>query len=75
MTRREREVQVQMTTMQQHMESLLQVVNESTTTAKQATMLSNIVVYREGITVFIKYLCDGTSYCGSSFNNISWDYR
>ena len=34
MTRREREVQVQMTTMQQHMESLLQVVNESTATAK-----------------------------------------
>ena len=34
MTRREREVQVQMTIMQQHMESLLQVVNESTATAK-----------------------------------------
>ena len=34
MTRCEREVQAQMTTMQQHMESLLQVVNESTTTAK-----------------------------------------
>ena len=34
MTRREREVQAQITTMQQHMESLLQVVNESTATAK-----------------------------------------
>ena len=34
MTRREREVQVHMTTMQQHMESLLQVVNVSTATAK-----------------------------------------
>ena len=34
MTRREREVQAQMTTMQQHMESLLQVVNESTAIAK-----------------------------------------
>ena len=32
MTRREREVQAQMTTMQQHMELLLQVVNKSTTT-------------------------------------------
>ena len=34
MTRREREVQAQMTNMQQHMKSLLQVVNESTATAK-----------------------------------------
>ena len=34
MTRSEREVQAQMTTMQQHMESLLQVVNESTATVK-----------------------------------------
>ena len=34
MTRREREVQAQMTTMQQRMESLLQVVNELTATAK-----------------------------------------
>ena len=35
MTRREQEVQAQMTTMQQHMESLLRVVNESTAKAKQ----------------------------------------
>ena len=35
MTRHEREVLAQMTTMQQHMESLLQVVNESTATAKR----------------------------------------
>ena len=35
MTRCEREVQAQMTTMQQHMESLLQAVNESTATAKR----------------------------------------
>ena len=34
MTRCECEVQAQMTTMQQHMESLLQVVNESTPKAK-----------------------------------------
>ena len=34
MTKHEREVQAQIITMQQHMESLLQVVNESTTTAK-----------------------------------------
>ena len=34
MTRHERELQAQITTMQQHMESLLQVVNESTTAAK-----------------------------------------
>ena len=34
MTRREREVQAQMITMQQHMESLLKVVNESTVKAK-----------------------------------------
>ena len=34
MTRCESEVQAQMTTMQQHMESLLQVVNESTAKAK-----------------------------------------
>ena len=34
MTRCEREVQAQMTTVQQHMKSLLQVVNESTATAK-----------------------------------------
>ena len=34
MTKHEREVQAQMTTMQQHMESLLQVVNESTATVK-----------------------------------------
>ena len=34
MTRCEREVQAQMTTMQQHMESLLQEVNESTVIAK-----------------------------------------
>ena len=42
---------------------------------REATMLSNVVVYREGITVFVKYLCDGTSYYSSSFNNISPDYQ
>ena len=35
MARREKEVQTQMTTMHQHMESLLQVVNETTAKAKQ----------------------------------------
>ena len=34
MTRHESEVQAQKTTMQQHIESLLQVVNESTAKAK-----------------------------------------
>ena len=34
MTRCERKVQAQMTTMQQHLESLLQVVNESTAKVK-----------------------------------------
>ena len=35
MARREKEVQTRMTTMHQHMESLLQVVNETTAQAKQ----------------------------------------
>ena len=35
---------------------------------KEASMLSCIVVYREGIAVFVKYLHDGTSYRGSSIS-------
>ena len=42
---------------------------------REATMLSIIVVYRESIAVFVKYLRNGILYCGSSFNNISRDYH
>ena len=62
MTRCEIEVQAQMTTMQQHMESLLQVVNESTTTAKRSHRTLDVklvpISVKDDIEAYLVVLCD-----------------
>ena len=78
MTRREREVQAQMTTMQQHMESLLQVVNESTATAKRPHRTLDVKLVPlsvkddiEAYLVTLKELCQLTR-SGRTSGLITW---